>query len=71
MTRVEWLAQIRPCDKVAIYCGTQLIEVTTVTAAPRTLVTVGKYRNRVSFRRSDGCICGKRPLSHLFRIEQP
>jgi hypothetical protein len=34
-------------------------------------VSVGKYSKRVNFRRSDGCMCGTKPMSKRFRIERP
>ena len=71
MTRDEWLKQLRPLDQVAVYCGSQLIEVATVTSAPRTFVTIGKHAKKANFSRDDGQMCGKRPMGHLFRIEQP
>jgi hypothetical protein len=69
--RKEWLAQLRPLDQVAVYCGSRLIEVVTVTSAPRTFVTIGKYNRKANFSRDDGQMCGHRPMGHLFRIEQP
>jgi hypothetical protein len=47
------------------------MEVATVTSAPRTFVSIGRYAKKVNFSRDDGTMCGKRPMSHLFRIEQP
>jgi hypothetical protein len=71
MKRDEWLKQLRPLDQVAVYCGSQRIEVATVTSAPRTFVTIGKYTRKANFSRQDGQMCGSRPMGHLFRIEQP
>jgi hypothetical protein len=71
MTRDEWLKQLRPLDEVAVYCGSHMIQVATVTSAPRTFVTVGKYRRKVSFSRKDGCMAGKRPMARWFHIEPP
>jgi hypothetical protein len=69
MTRQEWLKQLRPLDEVAVYCGSQMIQVATVTSAPRTFVTIGKYAKKANFSRHDGTMCGHRPMAHLFRIE--
>lgn len=71
MTRDEWLAQLRPHDEVAVYVGSQRIEVAKVTSAPRTFVTIGKYAGKARFSRDDGKMCGKLPMGHLFRIEKP
>lgn len=71
MTREEWLKQLRPLDEVAVYCGSHRIEVLTVTSAPRTFVTIGKYAKKANFSRDDGSMCGHKPMAHLFRIEQP
>jgi hypothetical protein len=71
MTRDEWLAQIRPNDIVAVYFGGTHMGNEVVTSAPRTLVTVGKYSKRVSFRRDDGHMTGSKPMGRWFRIEMP
>jgi hypothetical protein len=69
--REEWLKQLRPLDQVAVYCGSQLMEIATVTSAPRMFVTIGKYNRKANFSRDDGRLCGKLPMGHWFRIEQP
>jgi hypothetical protein len=69
--RDEWLQQIRPNDVVAVYFGVSRMGDEVVTSAPRTFVTVGKYRRKVSFSRKDGCMAGKRPMARWFHIEPP
>lgn len=71
MTRDEWLQQIRPLDEVAVYAGSVPMNIAQVTSASRTMITIGKYTKKASFRRKDGKLCGNRPMGHLFRIEQP
>jgi hypothetical protein len=68
---LRWLAALKVGDSVAVYCGSNRLQVATVTSAPRTFVTIGKHAKKTSFRRKTGRICGRRPMSHLFRIERP
>jgi hypothetical protein len=71
MTREEWLKQLRPNDLVAVLVGTQRIEVCVVTSTSRTMITIGTHAKKVSFRRRDGSLVGRKPMGHLFHIEQP
>lgn len=71
MTRKEWLQQLKVGDSVAVYSMSQRMQVAEITSATRTQITIGKYAKRTRFRRSDGMLCGKKPMGHLFRIEPP
>lgn len=71
MTRSAWLHSLKVGDTVAVYCGSEHINVETVTSASRTLVTTGKHARKASFRRKNGKLAGRRPLGHLFHIEPP
>lgn len=71
MSLMEWLRQIRPLDTVAVCVGKARIDVAEVTSTSRTLITIGKFAKRTNFSRSTGKLCGKKPMGHLFRIEQP
>lgn len=69
--RREWLEGIKVGDTVACYFDSARMQDERVTSAPASFVSVGKYSKRVNFRRSDGCMCGSKPLSGRFRIERP
>jgi len=68
---LAWLSQLKVGDPVRVFIGSQAKEVQTVTSAPKTFVTIGKYGKAMRFNRKDGIVCGKRPLKNLFRIEPP
>jgi hypothetical protein len=71
LTRREWLDGLRVGDIVACYFDSNRMQNERITSAPKSFVSVGKYSRRVNFRRSDGCMCGAKPLSQRFRIERP
>lgn len=68
---LRWLAGLKVGDAVAVYFDTRRMDVDSVTSAPTSRVSIGRFGKRVSFNRHDGKLCGKRPLAHRFRIEQP
>lgn len=71
MTRAAWLASLAVGDLVAVHVSGHRLNVETVTSTSRTLITIGKHAKKASFRRKDGQLAGRRPLGHLFRLEQP
>jgi hypothetical protein len=71
LTYHAWLASLKVGDLVACYFDSNRMQTERVTSAPASFVSVGKYSKRVNFRRSDGCMCGTKPMSKRFRIERP
>lgn len=69
--RQRWLASLKVGDIVACYFDSNRMQDEVITSAPKSFVSVGKYSKRVNFRRSDGCMCGTKPLGRRFRIERP
>lgn len=69
MTRTEWLDSIKVGDTVYVFIGRQCKGAHLVTSAPRSMITIGKHAKKMSFRRSDGLMAGRKPMGHLFRIE--
>ena len=68
---LQWLAQLQKGDFVVPMVNGQPMAVEPLTQASKTTLTIGKYGRALRFRRKDGNLCGKKPLGHLFRIEQP
>jgi hypothetical protein len=71
MSPMEWRRGLKVGDTVAVYCGSVRYPDAVVTSAPETFVTIGKYRGRLNFNRRTGKLSTRRPLAHLFRIQQP
>jgi len=72
LSPADWRCQLKVGDKVRVFCGSVCLkDEEVVTSAPESFVTVGKFRGKLSFNRVTGKLCGKRPMAHLFRIEQP
>ena len=68
---MQWRRSLKVGDAVAVYCGSVRYPDSEVTSAPESFVTVGKYRGKLSFNRRTGKLATRRPMAHMFRIEQP
>lgn len=68
---LAWRLQLKVGDPVAVYCNTVRYPDNVVTSAPETFVTIGKHKGKLNFNRRTGKLSTRRPLAHLFRIEQP
>lgn len=68
---LKWLAQLREGDFVIPVIHGERKEVQPLTKVSKTTVTIGKYAKAMKFSRKTGLICGKRPLKHLFSLDQP
>jgi hypothetical protein len=69
LSRADWLSRLRVRHRVAVYFDSRLMCVEAITSAPRSFVTIGRNAKRVNFRRSDGCMCGSKPMGGRFHIE--
>lgn len=68
---LQWLAQLKEGDIVIPVINSERKEAVPITRAAKTSVTIGKYAKAMRFSRKTGVICGRKPLKHLFIIDQP
>lgn len=71
MSPMEWRRGLKVGDRVRVFCGSIEMKDDIVTSAPETFVTIGKYKGKLNFNRRTGKLAARRPMAHLFRIEQP
>lgn len=71
MSREDWLSKVKVGDTVRVRIGQRLLEPQAVTSSSRTMITIGQFRAKKNFSRTDGNICGNPPLKWLFWIERP